>query len=69
MYWPKHRPGNVKKIWQLKTKTKLTSIKSITNPQHNTPDKTAAMIILTQQKDFTSVHQSNNQNAENAEMQ
>ena len=47
MYWPKHRPGNVKKIWQLKTMTKLTSIKSITNPQHNTLDKTAAMIILT----------------------
>ena len=42
------------------TKTKLTSIKCVTNPQHNTPDKTVAMTMLTQQKNFTSVHQSSN---------
>ena len=29
-------------------------------PQRNTPDKTVAMIMLTQQKNFTSVHQSSN---------
>ena len=42
-----------------KDQDKLTSIKCVTNPQHNTPDKTVAMIMLTQQKNFT-VHQSSN---------
>ena len=35
-------------------------MKCVTNPQHNTPDKTVAMIMLTQQKNFTPVHHSNN---------
>ena len=41
MYRLKHRPRNVKKIRQPKTKTKLASIKCVTNPQHNTADKTS----------------------------
>ena len=47
MYRLKHRPHNVRYIWQTKTKTKLTSIECVSNPQHNTPDKTVAMIMLT----------------------
>ena len=43
-----------------KDQAKLTNIKCVTNPQHNTPDKTVAMTMLTQQKNFTSVHQSSN---------
>ena len=43
-----------------KDQDKLTSIKYVTNPQHNTPDKTVAMAMLTQQEEFTSVHQSSN---------
>ena len=35
-------------------------MKCVTNPQHNTPDKTVAMIMLTYQKNFTPVHHSNN---------
>ena len=38
----------------------FTSIKCVSNPQHNTPDKTVAMRMLTQQKNLTSVHQSSN---------
>ena len=30
-----------------KDQAKLTNIKCVTNPQHNTPDKTVAMIMLT----------------------
>ena len=56
----KHRLHNVRKIWQPNTKTKLTSIKCVINPQHNTPEKTVAMAMLTQKKNFTSVHQSSN---------
>ena len=43
-----------------KDQDKLTSIKCVTNSQRNTPDKTVAMTILTQQKNFTSFHQSSN---------
>ena len=41
-----------------KDQDKLTSIKCVTNPQHNTSDKTVAMTMQTQQKNFTFVHQS-----------
>ena len=34
----------------------IISIKCVTNLQHNTPDKTVVMIMLTWQKNFTSVH-------------
>ena len=34
----------------------VISIKCVTNLQHNTPDKTVVMIMLTWQKNFTSVH-------------
>ena len=47
MYRLKHRPHNVRQIWQSKTKTKRTSIKCVTNTQHNTPDKTVAMKMPT----------------------
>ena len=36
---PKHKPRDVKQIWQPKTKTKLTSKKCVTNSQQNTPYK------------------------------
>ena len=43
-----------------KGQDKITSVKYVTNPQYNTPDKTIAMTMLTQQKNFTFVHQSSN---------
>ena len=43
-----------------KDKDKLTSIKCVTNPQRNTPDKSVAMTMLSWQKNCTSDHESSN---------